>query len=181
MTCIVGFVDNKDVYMGGDSAGNSDYDLIVRSDPKVFINEGFIFGFTGSFRMGQLLQYSFCPPKHHESVDLFEYMVTDFIDAVRECLKAFGFAEKHNEAERGGTFMVGYKGRLFTIYSDYQVGENSVPYMAIGCGDSYALGALYSMPKAIKPEKKVQLALEAAEQFSGGVRGPFIIKKLERK
>jgi len=60
MTCIVGLIDkeSKKIYMGGDSAGVANYSLSVRKDPKVFKRYGFIFGFTSSFRMGQLLMCS---------------------------------------------------------------------------------------------------------------------------
>jgi len=36
--------------------------------------------------------------------------------------------------EAGGTFLVGYRGRLFRVDSDYQVGESVNNYCAVGCG-----------------------------------------------
>jgi hypothetical protein len=175
MTCIVGLVDQGKIYIGGDSAGVGGMSLIVRADEKVFINGDFIMGFTSSFRMGQLLRYSLKPPVHHPDVDLFGYMVTDFIDAVRTCLKTGGFAEKEKEVEKAGTFLVGFKGRLFKVEGDYQVGESGVPYDACGCGEDIALGAMFASPD-LPPEKRILTALEAAEQYSAGVRRPFIIK-----
>jgi len=178
MTAIVGYIDQqtKKVYIGGDSAGVSGYDLHVRADQKVFVNDGFAMGFTTSFRMGQLLRYAFEPPLHKDDADLMEYMVTDFVDTLRKCLKEGGFAEKKSERETGGTFLVGHRGRLFYIEDDYQVGEMVVPYSAVGCGDSYALGALRILHEtAYTPEEKVRRALEAAETYSNGVRGPFHI------
>src|SRR3546814_9779502 len=77
-----------------------------------------------SFRMGQLLAHSFQPPKWHDDYDVYEYMVRDFVEAVRNCLKSGGFATREKEAEAGGTFLVGFKGRLFEIADDYQVGES---------------------------------------------------------
>ncbi|MPN11795.1 hypothetical protein SDC9_159103 [bioreactor metagenome] len=127
--------------------------------------------------MGQLLQYSFKPPKYRlEEKDLHAYMVTDFIDAVRECLKRGGYARIDNGEESGGCFLVGVRGRIFKIESDYQVGESVYPYDAVGCGEKLALGALF-IPQDIEPYKRIMLALQAAEQFSAGVRGPFIILK----
>jgi ATP-dependent protease HslVU (ClpYQ) peptidase subunit len=64
MTCIVGMVENGKVYIGGDSAGVSGFDYHIREDQKVFQNGDMIFGFTSSFRMGQLLQYSLKIPDH---------------------------------------------------------------------------------------------------------------------
>jgi ATP-dependent protease HslVU (ClpYQ) peptidase subunit len=173
MTCIVGIAHNGKVYIGGDSAGvGGSYELSVRADRKVFRNGDFIMGFTSSFRMGQLLAQALTPPKRYPEDDVYKFMVTNFVDAVRTCLKAGGYAEKHNDAERGGTFLVGYAGRLFSIYGDYQVGENADGYAACGCGEQIALGSLHST-EGQPPERRIDAALRAAERFSGGVRAPF--------
>jgi len=174
MTCIVGLVDGGKVYIGGDSAGVGGYSLTVRADRKVFKNGDFIMGFTSSFRMGQLLAHAFTPPARHAGIDVYKFMVTDFVNAVRDCLKAGGYATKHDEVESGGTFLIGYEGRLFNIQDDYQVGENLDGFDACGCGCEIAFGALYANRTA-KPRDRVRIALEAAERFSAGVRAPFHI------
>ncbi len=174
MTCIVGLVQDDKIYMGADRAGVSKMSLSVRADPKVFVREPFIMGFTSSFRMGQLLQYKFSVPEIGKEQDVFAYMATIFVDAVRACLKSGGFAKKKDEEESGGQFLVGYAGRLFTIESDYQVAEDVVSYAATGCGQDIALGSLFSTPLA-DPEFRLSVALEAAEAFSAGVRRPFDI------
>jgi ATP-dependent protease HslVU (ClpYQ) peptidase subunit len=179
MTCIVGLVDEGNVYIGGDSAGvNGNWDLIVRSDPKVFRTGPFLMGFTSSFRMGQLLRYAFVPPPHPPEIDLYHYMTVEFINAVRDCLKSGGWAKKEGEKEVGGIFLVGYRGHLFHIESDYQVGEAMDGYMAVGSGDEVARGALYATQK-LPPMVRLRLALEAAERWNAGVRGPFVIDVLE--
>ncbi|MEJ8547182.1 hypothetical protein [Brevibacillus borstelensis] len=177
MTCIVGLVHNGKVYMGGDSAGVSGYNLTVRADEKVFINGEFLMGFTSSFRMGQLLRCRFKPPYHRPEVSDYEYLVTDFIDEVRNCLKQGGYARNDNGEERAGTFLIGYRGKLYTVECDYQVGIPDDNFAAVGCGDLIALGALYAS-EGVGPMKRVNQALEAAERFSAGVRGPFVIKSL---
>ena len=177
MTCIVGLLDKGKVYIGGDSAGVAGYGLTVRADEKVFINGDFVMGFTSSFRMGQLLRYSLKPPKYHPDIDLIEYMVTDFIEAIRKCLKDGGFAEKKDEKEKAGTFLVGFNGKLFKIDSDYQVGIPTQAFDACGCGEDIALGSMYSN-SSLPPIDRITQALEAAEQFSAGVRRPFVVKQL---
>jgi len=174
MTCIIGLVDKNIVYMGGDSAGVAGYTLTVRADQKVFKAGEFLMGFTSSFRMGQLLRYSLKPPKYHPDIDLFEYMVVDFVNSLRECLKSGGYAKKDKEEETAGTFLIGFHGRLFKIGSDYQVGESELPFDACGCGEEIAVGSMFSTSE-MEPEDRIRLALSAAEQFSAGVRGPFTI------
>lgn len=174
MTCIVALIDDSKIWMGGDSAGVGGYDLQVRKDEKVFRNGDFLMGFTTSFRMGQLLRYALKPPKCHPDTDVYEFMVTDFIDTVRQCLKDGGYAKKENEVEEGGTFLVGVAGRLFVVDEDYQVGEMRVPFAAVGCGRAYALGSMKAT-EGQPAKERIRQALEAAEEFSAGVRGPFTI------
>jgi hypothetical protein len=174
MTCIAGIVDHGTVWLGGDSAGIAEWSLTVRADPKVFRNGPLILGFTSSFRVGQLLQYKLQVPPRDRQLDISAYLVTSFIDAVRDCLKAGGVASKENEVENGGTFLIGYAGRLFEIYSDYQVGESLDGIAAVGCGAQVALGALYATPK-LAPKKRLRVALQTAERCNAGVRAPFVI------
>lgn len=173
MTCIAGIVYDSTVYLAGDSAGCSGWDLTVRADPKVFTSGSYVMGFTTSFRMGQLLRYAFSPPEP-EAGDLHRFMCTSFTDALRQCLKDGGWAERDKEREAGGTFLVGTHGRLFIFNSDYQVAEPADPYAAVGCGAAYALGALHATEGGkITPQRRLDGALAAAERFSNGVRGPF--------
>ena len=173
MTCIVGIAKEGTVYVGADSAGvDEQWNLVLRADRKVFVRDSMVFGFTSSFRMGQLLRYSLVVPESSATISLEDYMSTTFIDAVRSCLKLGGFAEKDKDAEKGGVFLIGYLGRLFCIQSDYQVAESLDGYYAIGYGANPALGALYAT-RDKEPEERIRIALEAAERFNVGVRGPF--------
>jgi hypothetical protein len=176
MTCIVGLVDGNNIWMGGDSAGVGGYDLRVRADEKVFIKDKFIMGFTSSFRMGQILRYKLVIPPYYPEVDIWKYMVEDFIDAVRKCFKESGYMKTKDAVEEGGTFLVGFRGTLFEVEDDLQVGVIVAPYNACGCGRSYALGSLATSKGS--PEDRIQKALEVAEEFSAGVRKPFHILRL---
>ncbi|WBB78750.1 hypothetical protein O7606_21425 [Micromonospora sp. WMMD882] len=180
MTAIVGLAQDGTVHIGGDSAGVSGLSLSVRADSKVFHTGRYLFGFTTSFRMGQLIRYSFDPPKPKKG-DLAAFMSTTFVDALRDCLKAGGWARKENDREEGGTFLVGVRGRLFTVYDDYQVAQAADGFAAVGCGEDIALGALYATAgTGLKPGRRVKVALRAAERFSAGVRGPFVCLSLRR-
>ena len=179
MTVIAGIADGSRVWIGGDSAGVSALNLTIRKDTKVFHRGPFLVGFTSSFRMGQLLQYSLDTPERPEGISDHEYMATRFVDAVRSCLKAGGYARKENEEESGGTFLVGYHGHLYCIESDYQVGETASGYDAVGCGFNIALGSLYSTDDPLNhPRNRIRIALNAAATWSAGVSAPFVIEEL---
>lgn len=177
MTCIVGYLDKKTkrVTIGADSAGVAGLDLSIRKDKKIFRNGEFIIGCTSSFRMIQLLQFRFSPPEI-KCKDIYEYMCTDFVDAIRKCFRDGGFLSKDKDVESGGVFLIGYKDRLFCIQSDFQIAENLNGMDACGCGDAYALGCLYSIGNDVSnSDYKVTKALETAANFSAGVHKPFYL------
>lgn len=176
MTCIVGLVEGATVWMGGDSAGVAGLDISLRADAKVFHNGPYLIGFTSSFRMGQLLRFRLRAPVRRPEQDLFQFMVCEFVEAVRVCLKEGGFAHRSNDVETGGFFLVATEGRLFSIQDDYQVSEFRRGFHAIGCGAAYALGSLYAN-RELPADQRVRRALETAEHFSGGVRAPFLIER----
>lgn len=179
MTCIVGYIDKDGVYIGGDSAavGEEDLSINIRSDKKVFKKGDFIFGFSTSFRMGGLLKHKFRIPNHPKGVDDSQYMNTLFVDAVKRC---FVDNDYNTFDEDGSGFMVGYKGKLYSILSQFQVAEHAENFAALGCGEHFALGALYACSEK-DPMKKLEVALNAAETFSMGVRRPFVFEKLSNK
>ena len=63
MTCIAAAIDEKEMVVGGDSAGVGGWGLDLRADPKVFRNGPLVIGGAGSFRMLQLLQFELSVPK----------------------------------------------------------------------------------------------------------------------
>lgn len=176
MTCIAGIAENGTVWIGGDSAGVSGWNLRTRADEKVFRNGPFLIGYTSSFRMGQLLRFRLTPPSQ-KCRDDYRFMATDFIDAIRECFKAGGYQKRECEQESGGDFLVGYNGRLYEVRSDYQVARFSDSIAAVGCGFELALGAMFATSG--NPKARIRTALKAAEAFNAGVRSPFVIRSLK--
>jgi hypothetical protein len=178
LTAIAGLIDGANVWMGGDSAGVSGYSLTVRKDPKVFTIDEFIIGYTSSFRMGQLLRFYLKPDSPKENQNKYEYMVCSFIPKVRQVLRDNGYLKMENNKEIAGTFLVGWRGCLYIIHNDLQVGEAALPYVTCGCGQDVALGSLHateSSKPTLSPKDRIHTALQAAEQFSAGVRSPFTI------
>lgn len=178
MTCVVAVVHDGKVHMGADSAGVSGLQMRVRDDSKVFVNGPMVMGYTTSFRMGQLLRFRLVVPPHAEGVSDERYMMTDFVDAVRATLKEGGYAKKENEVEQGGNFLVGYRGRVWEVGGDYQVGLVAHPFNAVGCGEDIAMGSLHTArDSGAIPEVVLRWALEAAQEFNAGVRAPWVFAR----
>ncbi len=181
MTCIAGLVEDERVYMGADSVGSDGHRYDLRSEPKIFkrrTNHGeFIFGYTTSFRFGQLLQHSLRIPPHPKRFSDHKYMVTHFIDAVRECFKKGGWLHKKDEVESGGTALIGYHGQLWEMGGSFQIALVSKDgYGVVGSGIDGAKGALYILQRLdLPPKERIMRALMAAEATIMTVRGPFRI------
>lgn len=198
MTCIAALRTEAGVWIGADSAATGGSYQSIRADEKLFELDGrMLVGFTSSYRMGQLLRYKLRLPRRHPDDDLMQYMVADFAEAARECLKSGGYARTESGADSGGDFIVATEGRLFHVYSDFQVGEVVRDYDATGCGHALALGSFHatapivvgevqgddgitsqSVLPDIAPERRVRMALEAAAAHSAGVAPPFLIRFL---
>ncbi|MFH1635834.1 MAG: hypothetical protein ABIG63_17720 [Chloroflexota bacterium] len=180
MTCIVGLVTEKKVYMGSDSAGSDGFTYSIRQEPKVFRRPGdrgeMIIGYTTSFRFGQLLEHALEVPIQPKNMDDHKYMVTSFMNAIRKCLKDGGHITKKDEVERGGTALIGYHGKLWQMERDLQIALSPTMGDAIGSGVYAAMGALHILSGlALAPEKKIKRALEVAEACVTTVKGPFKI------
>lgn len=191
MTCIVGLVHaprgsrgkapEKTVYIGADSASVLGWTSRVTSLPKVFQRGPFLIGYTSSFRMGQLLQHALAVPPQgtgKKDQDDMKFMVTVFAEHVRALLKERGMSKVEANSESGGQFLVGYRQRLYSIMSDFQVNEMADGYDAVGSGAEYALGALRALGPEMPPKTRVRRALEVSAHFSMAVCPPFYVRSL---
>jgi len=180
MTCIVAIAQNGPVYMGSDHAASDEKTgwILSRKEPKVFKVGQYGIAFTDSFRMGQILQYSWTPPKYtptKTNSGLDKFMRTKFVDSVKQAFKDGGYGSigSSSDEDTGGIFIVGLEGRIFTIDEDFHVGENVVNYMAEGSGGQIALGALFATKNQKNPKLRIKAALEAATEFNMSVAAPY--------
>lgn len=177
MTCIVGISEKGKVYIGADSIASNGYTKEITSSPKVFKVGAFIIGYADSFRMGQIIQHHLDVRQQQSGEDDLRYMVVAFIEAVRKCLKDFGYTTINNNNESGGSFLVGYRSMLYEVYSDFQVNSDIRHFAAMGAGRDFALGALKAT-EHLKPRKRIEMALTVAGELSALVAPPFFIEEI---
>lgn len=175
MTCIVGVEHQGHVYLGGDAAGVSG-DTVTLAAPKVFLRGPMVFGYTWTFRTGQVLQYVLDVPPHRSTQSDMAYLVNDFANALRTCFKDAGCMGKESSSgvEQGGQFLLGYRGKLYTVMTDCHVQPAVDGYAAVGSGQAVALGALYAA-KDVDPKRRLLLALGAAAKYDRNVCPPFTV------
>ena len=179
MTCIAGYIEqNGDIYMGGDSIGIIGSDYLISKDPKVFIRRNMIFGFTSSFRMGDILKYDFDIPDHDPKISTNEYLTSIFLVDLLERYEERKFLQITDNVAMSGIFLLGYDKRLFRVESDFCIIEDVKNYAAAGCGQDFTKAILYSLEDSgLTAEEKITKSMIAAAEFSM-VKEPFLILKL---
>jgi len=183
VTCIIGCVDKNYIYMAGDSCGSNGHYYSIRKDDKIFRKGEMLFGYTTSFRMGNLLQWKFNIPKHPVEMSVMEYMNTVFVDEVIKCFSDNGYASVNKEVKSGGHFLIGYKGQMFAIEGDFQVGITQDNIAACGCGAIAALAAFNRglFDKVHGIEYNLKKALFVASSMIEGVEPPFKVLRMKIK
>jgi hypothetical protein len=190
MTCVVGIANGKNVFMGADTCGSNGIFRGEVRHPKVFIkdvpvenakNESMVIGGCGSFRLLQLLEYAFTPPRIGTGRELMSYLTVDFVDAIRSLMKDKGYLHIENNIEKisvdGTNFLLGFRGSLYLVEDAFQAVGWKIQEDAVGSGRDFALGSLHTTRniKTWTPEKRVQSALQAAATINPFVAGPFNI------
>lgn len=179
MTCIVVLIKNGDVYMGGDSFGGSSNSKNMYTRSKVFLKERFVVGYTSSFRMGQILEFDWEPPKQLNEDD-YEYLVTKVVPSIQKIFKDKKYGTEKDGEQEGGAFLIGYNGKCYYVQNDFSVLEPQDGYDSVGSGYKLALGSLASTEDWDDPEQRIRKAIEVAEKYQPTVGGPINIKVLRK-
>lgn len=177
MTIIAAIKDGNKIYMGGDSIGANPWSYSIRNEPKVFIKDELIIGYAGSFRLGQLVQYAFEIPAKRENCNDYKYMICDFVTSLKTCLRDNGCMIKEKEQElieNEGCLLIGYRGNLYELSSDWQIATCPEGVGAIGSGYLVALGVLFADDKTA-PEIRLGKSLEISKRLIHTTRSPFTI------
>lgn len=181
MTCIIGLEDSGNVYVGSDSALSDTWTISsLQAKEKIFINGNIIFGCCGSVRVAQLLHYALEIPEHESDKSDMEYLVIDFIDAIRTLLKEKGTLRA--PADDGkveylpySALIIGYKGKVYVVDEDFQISRSIGGFSCEGSGKEVASGAMQVIKDRfdLTPEDKIKKSLEASAIHTCYVQGPF--------
>lgn len=180
MTTIVGLVHKGKAWIGADSCSTRGYRRETTRDElgKMFRVGRMLVATSGLMRVAQAIQHRLSVPHRHPDVPLSRWAVVELSDAIRKTLKEC----ECGEVERGvftaslaAIFAIDNK--LFTLNGRCgAVCEPDDDLAAEGSGGDYALGALHATV-GMEPERRIRLALEAAERYDAYTRGPFRIEQ----
>lgn len=170
MTCIVAVPDirRKTLIFGGDSAVTEDSgSLFITATPKVWRAGGYLLGSAGGGEWFTLMKAVEWP-----AVPSLGYPLNGLARDIRDAAKRLGL-----DGDDGWTILGAVIDDVPCLWSlDAGLMVDAIPpntFAAIGSGAAPALGALYERKGSA--EKRVELALRAAEAFRSDVRGPFTI------
>lgn len=169
MTCIVGMVKNDQIYMAGDLMGSNGYTKKVYPDSKVFLNGEFLLGYTSSFRMGQILEWNWEPPLRQEGISDRQYMQLNVVESLRDTFATFGYGIKQGLEDLGGTFLIGYRGKLYEMQDNFSLLQNE-DFVAVGSGQYHAEAVMHVLYNTeIHPFDILQEAISTAAHFTSSV------------
>lgn len=177
MTCIVAIKKDGRVHMGADSAGSDEESGIIFPYiiPKVFERNGYLIGYAGSFKIGKVLQYIVnfpdIPPKMNTHEKLDEFLNGIVMPNIGKQVKELEIDKEDMDFD----LILAINGHIFEISNSWDALEASLDFLAIGSGTKYALGSLYTTQTWKDPIRRINVALQAASEYSMSVAPPFNI------
>ncbi len=186
MTCIIGVEHEGVVYMGADSIGLNGWAKDIIAHDKLFNRAGMLFGCAGNPRMAQILRYQTTfmqqGPDHPDE----EYLVREVVEKARLAFREHGFMETENGRDvMTSCFLLGYKGKLYSVENGFQLCRSARQFYALGAGDDFAMGALHATLSQYETwtetliTESIRHALKTAAELSAAVAPPFVVEKLE--
>lgn len=176
MTCVAAIVDNeRKIHFGSDSLASDMHAKTVLTDAKIFHLGEMIVGFAGSFRSAQILQYQMPLPERAEGQSDMDFLVNSFVSLARVILYENGLAQPqigHSVIE--GEFILGYRGKIYRMQSDFSIIHACDDFIAIGDGGESAAAVLHATKLLdLPPIDRLEMALDATEYQIKSVQRPF--------
>lgn len=135
MTCIVAIeCTENDAVIGGDFCGSDGFTYLTVEQPKVFRHSGMLFGYTSTFRFGQIIEHilddnTLYPPS--EGTKTYEWLVRSFVPKLRDVLK-------NEEYQRGGNAIIVVNGQVWELQNDFSVIRTNAGIASVGSGTYHA-------------------------------------------
>lgn len=175
MTCIIGIEvpETGRVLLGADTLMSTTRMKSTVTDSKLFYFGDTLIGFAGSIRQKQILKYM------DQSMGIaspfpIEYLIKNIVEPYRIALETANAVTLNNgTADHESEFLIGYKGKVYHVATDFSVTRSVRGYEVIGAGEYFAHGALEAFKNEKSAEDRLMEALRIAALFSPWVAEPF--------
>lgn len=182
MTCIVAIKNKGNLYFGSDSRISNDFDHSVSTTKKIGFLEGHgqkaIYGVSGSVRLLNVLRNKIqLPNREHEHDD--DGYVFEIVEEVKSKALQYNVLKSVNDKKDSDSdWLLGYKGRVFIVQSDFSFYESGLGYVATGSGMYHALGYLAAGEFKDDPISRIEKAIRVAAMFQNNVDDNVYILEL---
>lgn len=171
MTCIAVVRQDDNIYMAGDRGASDEDTIFVLTAPKVFKIGPYLLGYAGSMD-GERIRHNFKPPVP-KGKDLDKFMYTDFIIALRNFYENW-WVDISKDSDFG--MIICIDGQIYEHNAvDMSLTKYETDFIAMGSGSQLAMGSLHATKNQKNAKRRVQLAVEAAIEYSTSCRGPIDI------
>jgi ATP-dependent protease HslVU (ClpYQ) peptidase subunit len=174
MTIVLAETEDQTVTFAADSAGSWGDEIYTIDLPKAFTLGPYLFGYCGSYRIGQVLRHCLELPEPPAS-DPEKFLVREVVPILRQAVVDQGAAaDGRFFLGEKTTILVAFRGRIWSIGTDLAVFPE-LSYAAIGSGRLRAYGALHALNAAgVEPaRRRLELALTATAEHTANVRPPW--------
>lgn len=139
MTTIIAIETPEGVQIGCDSQATGG-DKIHMEQPKVFANNGVVYGVAGVALLANELRYADLPKPPEEATDTDRWMTREFIPALRAIVEEI--APKRDEDDFEMHLIVVVNNRAYEVGGNAGWIRATSGVYAVGSGGPYAMGAL---------------------------------------
>lgn len=142
MTTLIAVQTTTDVELGWDSQMTRANEVSQLVQPKMFVNNGIIFGVSGILRAGDILETMGFPP--YESGDPRHWIIKEFIPELKASLADEPMLVDEEGRMEGWGFMMVVAGQAYQIDSVFNPSQAVDGIYTMCSGGDYARGALFA-------------------------------------
>jgi hypothetical protein len=142
----------------------------MHTTSKVFSKKGVVFGYTTSYRFGQLIEHVVPDPVvPNDESEIYRWLIAVLIPDIKKVLK-------EAEYDKGGNCLIGIKSQLWEMQDDFSVLRSVKGFNSCGSGYEYAVSSMQTnmslsgIPKNDTAAREaIKLAIQTAGTFSPSV------------
>lgn len=165
MTTVLAIETPEGITFGWDSQITTGWHSYDGEAPKVFVNNGMVFGVAGALLDASVIRHADLPDPDDAGWDIDKWVTNRLVPAIAEALSDRGALTTTNgKIETDSNVIFAVRGRMYDLGADFCVLRRADSLYAIGSGSPYARGALSAGSTILE-------ALEIAAQHDMGTGG----------